>query len=418
MYVLADCNNFYASCERVFNPQFNNVPLVVLSGNDGCVIARSNEAKAIGVPMGAPLFKVRNLIEKHNIIIKSTNFALYGDLSMRVMTILKQFAPSIEVYSIDEAFMDFAGTEELFDIENHAASVSKYLYRATGIPVSFGIAPTKTLAKLASKLAKNNTTTRTFKISTPEQIDDILRVTPVGDIWGIGRKAVEKLHKYGVYTALELVKKDRIFLRTTFSILMEKVQLELKGTPCYEFTDAPSTRESISSSRSFSTEIESSDTIKEILAHFVSNVHSKLIKQNSVCGEITVYIQTNRFHDNYYFNSRTSFLESNTDSLLELTSIATSLMNMIFHSDYKYKKCGVILSKISPKSGQMVSLFEKDIFEKNEKLNEAINSVNKLFGKETLVSARKGFGSIPIRKDNISPQYTTKWEDILTVNCN
>ena len=417
MYVLADCNNFYASCERAFDPKLINVPLVVLSGNDGCIIARSNEAKAVGIPMGAPLFKVRELISKHNVVMRSTNFALYGDMSMRVMMILKQFAPSIEVYSIDEAFMDFSGTQELFDLENYTAFLSKYIYRATGIPVSFGIAPTKTLAKLASKLAKTNSKTFTYKISGQEQINEILKVTPVGEIWGIGRKVVEKLHKYGVYSALEFANKDRMFFRTMFSVLMERTQMELKGIPCYEFENMPSARESISSSRSFLKDIGSLDSLREILAHFVSNVHSKLIKQNSICSEMTVYIQTNRFSKNYYFNSRIKYFDPSTDSLLELTSAATSLLNMIFHCDYEYKKCGVILSKISPKSGQTVSLFDNGAFEKNSKLNDAINNVNKLFGKETLVSARKGFGDIPIRKDNISPQYTTRWEDIIVVNC-
>lgn len=418
MYILADCNNFFVSCERLFAPNLNGKPVIVLSGNDGCVIARSNEAKAIGIPMCAPLFKVQYLIKQHNVHICSSNIILYGDISSRVMSILKRFAPSIEVYSIDEAFMDFSGTETLFDIEEYAEEIAKCVYKATGIPISLGIAPTKTLAKIASKLAKSNPTGHTYKLSDKEHIDKVLSSYPIGDIWGIGRQSVEKFHKYGIYTAKEFVGLSSAFLRSRFSILAERTAYELRGVKCFEFEDMPTKRESITSSKSFSVEITDVDTIREALAYFVSGVHQRLLKQNSVCGAMTVYLQTNRFNlERYYFNSLAHHFEQHTDSLIEMTSMGTHLLDKIFVNGYGYKKCGVILSDIAPKSGRTISLFEQEDYEKKEKLSKAINSVNDLFGKNCVVSARKGFGKIPIRRDNLSPQYTTAWSDILVVKC-
>lgn len=418
MYVLADCNNFFASCERVFAPQLNNRPVVVLSGNDGCIIARSNEAKALNIPMCAPLFKVRDVINAHKVYTCSSNIVLYGDISTRVMTILKRFAPSIEVYSIDEAFMDFTGTEMLFNLEEYVAEIAKYIHKATGIPVSFGIAPTKTLAKIASIMAKSNNDKRCYSLTDKTQIDEVLTKYPIYNVWGIGRKSAEKLNLYGVYYASEFVGLSSTFVKTKFSISTEKIRNELLGVSCFEFENMPSDRESITSSRSFHGQIHESSRLKEALAHFVASVHSRLIKQNSVCGGVTVYIQTNRFDTaKYYFNSQASIFEQHTDSLLELTSVSTKLLDNIFKNGFGYKKCGVILNDIIPKSGQSISLFEQENFEKKEKLSKAINSVNATFGRNTLASARKGFDAIPVRKDNVSPQYTTNWEDILVVNC-
>ena len=418
MYVLADCNNFYASCERVFAPQLNGRPVVVLSGNDGCVIARSNEAKALNIPMGVPLFQVRDIIKKHNVHICSTNFVLYGDLSTRIMTILKRFAPSIEVYSIDEAFMDFSGTDMLFDLESYIAEVAKYVHRATGVPVAFGIAPTKTLAKIASRMAKKENEKIYYSLTEKSEIDRVLSQFPVGDVWGIGKKSAQKLNLYGVYNAKNFIDLSSMFIRTKFSITTEKIRNELLGISCFEFENMPSEKESITSSRSFHTAITELNPLKEVLAHFVSNVHSRLVKQSSVCGGVTIYIHTNRFdNETYYFNSQASVFEQHTDSLLELVSVCSKLLENIFVARYAYKKCGVILNDIIPKSGQIVSLFDQEDFERKEKLSKAINSVNSTFGKNTLVSARRGFDSIPVRKDNLSPQYTTDWNDILVVNC-
>ncbi len=416
MFVLADCNNFYVSCERVFAPELNSRPVIVMSGNDGCVIARSNEAKALGIEMGVPVFKIRGLIQRHNVKTLSGNIVLYGDMSRRVMSILKRFAPSIEIYSIDEAFMDFSGTESFIELYSHCEFLTNYIFRATGIPVSFGIAPTKTLAKIASKLAKK-TDNRVYQLTETSDIDQRLSAMSVKEIWGVGKNISSKLQLMGVYTAFQFREIPSYIIRQHFSVVLERTRQELLGNTCFDFDDMPQDNLSISSSRSFSQEIYGLQTLKECIANFVEVVNRKLRKQNSLCRQIVVYIQTNRFdiHKEYH-NSASKVLENHSDSLLELTKHASQLVESIYLSGYGYKKAGVILMDIIPSKAVQPNLFEDETSkEKNAKLQTVIENLNNSFGRGTLVTARRGFGTLPTKKDNISPQYTTSWQDILVV---
>ena len=418
MFALADCNNFFASCERVFRPDLQGKPVIVLSNNDGCAVARSNEAKALGIKMGDPLFKIRDIVNKHKVAVFSGNMALYGDMSQRVRWVLEDFAPSIEVYSIDEAFLDLRGMQNI-NFDQYAKTISKTCYKMTSIPVSVGIAPTKTLAKIASKLCKQYPRLQGgCYMHRPEDIEKVLRKYPIEDVWGIGRKTVYKLKLMGINTAYDYTTLSESRVRSLFNITGLRTWKELQGIPCIEFEDGFEAKQSICVSRSFSSEIYDVKELQEQIANFSASMAEKLRKQCSVVSEIVVFAYTNRFKENEpqtHGSALISFITPTADVRV-IVSKAVAATKSLFKEGYGYKKAGVIASKIVSDKCIMHSLFEDaESTEREHKITSVLDNINKTFGKGTIKLAVQGSGHIKSSSDNQSPHYTTLWTDIPTV---
>ena len=419
MFALADCNNFFVSCERVFRPDLQGKPVIVLSSNDGCAVARSNEAKALGIKMGAPLFKIRDIVKKHNVTVFSGNMALYGDMSQRVRWVLEEYAPSVEVYSIDECFLDLRGMTNI-DFDAYAKEISAQCWRQTSIPVSVGIAPTKTLAKIASKLCKQYPKLRGgCYMHRPQDIEKVLRKFPIEDVWGIGRKSVQKLHDRGIRTAYEFTQMNEGVVRSLMGIVGIRTWKELQGISCIEFEDGFEAKQSICVSRSFSSEIYDVNELQEQVANFASSMAEKLRRQRCVAGEMVVFAYTNRFKESLpqiYSNSLVTFTTSTSDQRT-IVAQAVNAIQKIFNEGYGYKKAGVIASKIIPEGEVMHSLFEDAAAaEREHKITSALDAINSTFGKGTIKLAVQGSGKIKTASDNQSPHYTTKWSDIPKVS--
>ena len=418
MFALADCNNFFASCERVFRPDLQGKPVIVLSNNDGCAVARSNEAKALGIKMGDPLFKIRDIVNKHKVAVFSGNMALYGDMSQRVRWVLEDFAPSIEVYSIDEAFLDLRGMQNI-NFDQYAKTISKTCYKMTSIPVSVGIAPTKTLAKIASKLCKQYPRLQGgCYMHRPEDIEKVLRKYPIEDVWGIGRKTVYKLKLMGINTAYDYTTLSESRVRSLFNITGLRTWKELQGIPCIEFEDGFEAKQSICVSRSFSSEIYDVKELQEQIANFSASMAEKLRKQCSVVSEIVVFAYTNRFKENEpqtHGSALISFITPTADVRV-IVSKAVAATKSLFKEGYGYKKAGVVATKIVSDKCIMHSLFEDaQATEREHKITSVLDNINKTFGKGTIKLAVQGSGHIKSSSDNQSPHYTTLWTDIPTV---
>lgn len=415
MFALADCNNFFASCERVFRPDLQGKPVIVLSNNDGCAVARSNEAKALGIKMGDPLFKIKDIVNKHKVAVFSGNMALYGDMSQRVRWVLEDFAPSIEVYSIDEAFLDLRGMQNI-DFDQYAKNISKTCYKMTSIPVSVGIATTKTLAKIASKLCKQYPRLQGgCYMHRPEDIEKVLRKYPIEDVWGIGRKTAYKLKLMGINTAYDYTTLSESRVRSLFNITGLRTWKELQGIPCIEFEDGFEAKQSICVSRSFSSEIYDVKELQEQIANFSASMAEKLRKQCSVVSEIVVFAYTNRFKENEpqtHGSALISFITPTAD-VRTIVSKAVEGVRELFKKGYGYKKAGVVASKITSEKSIMHSLFEDtEATEREHKITTVLDTINKTFGKGTIKLAVQGSGHIKSSSDNQSPHYTTLWTDI------
>ena len=418
MFALADCNNFYASCERVFRPDLQGKPVIVLSNNDGCAVARSNEAKALGIKMGDPLFKIRDIVEKNKVAVFSGNMALYGDMSQRVRWVLEEFAPAVEVYSIDEAFLDLRGMDNI-DFDAYAKRISSECWRQTSIPVSVGIAPTKTLAKIASKLCKQYPKLRGgCYMHRPQDIEKVLRKFPIEDVWGIGRRSAPKLKAMGITTAYDYTQFSELTIRHMSGITGLRTWRELRGEPCIEFEDGFEARQSICVSRSFSSEIYDVDELCEQIANFASTMSEKLRRQNSVTCEISVFAYTNRFREDApqtYGNQLVQLLTPTNDQR-SIVARAVAAARELYRRGYGYKKAGVIATHIAPSQSVMHSLFEDAAtIEREHRLTSVVDAVNKNFGKGSIKLAVQGSGHIKSCSDNQSPHYTTRWADIPTV---
>lgn len=414
MFALADCNNFFVSCERVFRPDLQRKPVIVLSNNDGCAIARSNEAKALGIRMGDPLFKIKDIVEKHHVTVFSGNMALYGDMSQRVRWVLEDYAPSIEVYSIDEAFLDLRGVDNV-DFDAYAKEISAKCWKMTSIPVSVGISPTKTLAKIASKLCKQYPRLKGgCYMHRPQDIEKVLRKYPIEDVWGIGRRTAPKLKDRGIMTAYDFTQMSESTVRHMLGITGLKTWNELRGVPCIEFEDNFETKQSICVSRSFSSEIYALSELQEQIANFASSLAEKLRKQNTAASEIAVFAYTNRFKDNApQMNSNTlvSFITPTAD---QRTIVAHCVRAAeLLKEGYGYKKAGVVATKIIRCEEVMHLLFEDtQAIEKEQKLTSALDAINGALGKGTIKLAVQGSGNIKTANSNQSPHYTTLWSDI------
>ena len=419
MFALADCNNFFVSCERVFRPDLQGKPVIVLSNNDGCAIARSNEAKALGIRMGDPFFKIRHIVEKNHVTVFSGNMALYGDMSQRVRWVLESFSPAIEVYSIDEAFLDLSGVSNI-DLDAYAKKISAECWRLTSIPVSVGIAPTKTLAKIASKLCKQYPKLRGgCYMHRPQDMEKVLRKFPIEDVWGIGRRSAAKLHAMGVKTAWEFTRLPETAVRKLFALPGLKTWRELKGEPCIEFEDGFEAKQSICVSRSFATEITDVEELGEQIANFASSMSEKLRKQRSVASEMTVFAYTNRFKNNEpqtYGNSLVHFDQPTNDQRV-IVSSAVSAAYELFRQGYGYKKAGVVATRIMQECHVVHSLFEDtDASEREERLTSVLDSINGTYGRGAVKLAVQGSGKIRSASENQSPHYTTLWDDIPEVS--
>lgn len=416
MFALVDCNNFYASCERVFNPSLNGVPVVVLSNNDGCVIARSNEAKALGIQMGAPAFQLKTLFSIHNVRVFSTNFTLYGDMSARVMRILSSFTPAMEIYSVDEAFLDFSGMTH-WNLQDYGRHIAAYVRQSTGIPVSMGIAPTKTLAKLANRLAKKYKGFRNVcMIDTDEKRQKALQMTEIGDVWGIGRRLAKKLKAFGIYNAYELTQINQAWIQKQMTVTGVCLWRELRGEPCYTLEHMPPEKQQICTSRSFGTSITDLPELSHSIATFAGLCAKKLRKQDSLARAVLVFIQTDFHREDLLQTSKNKVLEFPvpTSDTLEVVQYALRGLQEIYRPGYRYKKVGVILLDLMRNRDVQGDLFDAVNREKRARLMRTLDAVN---GKQdTLVHlAVQCPGAWNHRQESLSPCYSTKLKDIITV---
>ncbi|EGB15140.1 DNA-directed DNA polymerase [Pseudodesulfovibrio mercurii] len=418
-YALVDCNNFYASCERAFRPELNGRPVVVLSNNDGCIIARSGEAKALGIDMGTPYFKCRALLERHGVAVFSSNYALYGDMSARVMRILTRFCPAVEVYSIDEAFCDLSGVPG--GAEAYGRRLRATVLAWTGIPVSVGIARTKTLAKLANRFAKKQDRSRgVFDLTTSPDPDRVLRWTDIGDVWGIGPRHAKRLRAMGVTNALQFRELDRDWVKKKMTVSGLHTLLELRGLPCHDFASGPADKKTIVSSRSFGHPVTRLDHMLEATAQYTTRAAEKLRKQQSVASAILVYLQTNSFRlgQPQYANTLSVPLAVATNHTPTLIRAAQTAMERIFKPGYQYKKCGVMLSGLEPEHGRWLNLLAlpPDHRPGDAPLMRAVDRVNHRWGRDTVAFAASGITrDWRMKRDMRSPRYTTVWEEILQV---
>ena len=417
MYALADCNNFFVSCERAFRPDLEGRPVIVLSRNDGCAIARSNEAKRLGIKMGDPLFKIRELVERHDIAIFSTNMSLYADFSRRVRAVLRESAPFIEVYSIDEAFLDLRGIENI-DFDSFAKELSAKCRRLMCIPVSVGVAPTKTLAKIAAELCKSYPKLRGgCFMHRPEDIEKVLRRWPIEDVWGIGRRTTPRLKAVGVNTAYDFTQLSEAYVRREMGVTGLRTWRELRGTPAIEFEAATDAKQTICNSRSFSTEIYDRAELSEQVAKFAAMTAEKLRSQHSVCSQLTVFAATNRFKEEevqQFGHICVPFVEP-TDSTIDIVRSAREALNEIYVRGTGYKKAGVVASGIVPREGVTVSMFNGEHQERHRRLMQALDSINSRVGDGSVVVASAGLSEVKANSAHRSPGYTTNWNELPVV---
>ncbi len=414
---LVDCNNFYVSCERVFRPDLAKVPIVVLSNNDGCVVSRSNEAKALGIRMGQPWFECKALAEEHGILAMSSNYALYADLSNRVMNILSDYGPQHEVYSIDESFVDLTGIPKLREL---SYAMRQRVTMWTGIPVCVGIGPTKTLAKLANHVAKKHPRSRgvfNYNALTDDQKTRLLLHISAEEVWGVGRKLTEKLARHGVHNVDDLRRAHVPTLRAEFGVVMEKIQRELQEIPCIELLEVQPDRQQIISSRSFGKMVTELPMLQDALSTFVANACAKLRAQGSHASVIQVFLQTNRFRKDLpqYMPSLAVPLPNPTNDSLEVNRWASYLCERMFKPEYQYKKAGIMLSEISPVTHRQGDLLEPETTS-NSRLMLALDSLNQRYGRGTVkVSTQGAFKDWQMRQERRSPNYTTDWDEVPSV---
>lgn len=414
MFALIDCNNFYASCERVFKPHLNGKPVVVLSNNDGCAIARSNEAKALGIPMGAVYFKYKDLFEKYNVTVFSSRFELYGDISHRVMNTIQEFCPDIEIYSIDEAFLNLSEFLHL-DLKDYGLKIRNTVKQYTQIPISIGIAPTKALAKVANRIAKKfpQETNGVYLIDTEEKRIKALKWLKVEDIWGIGRQLSKRLNKLGIYTAYDFTQVNNELLKKDFSIVEIRLKRELEGISTLRL-DEVKNKKSIATTRSFSSNITDLDPLKERVSTFASSCAEKLRKQKSCATSLMVFIHTNGYRPEQPQYSRNISVKlpfpSNSD--LVIAEYALKALRAIYKKGYQYKKAGVIVADFVPENQIQQNLFYNEN-PKNNPLMQTIDKLNTKYDQKIIKLANQNLTKTWImRQDMLSNRYTTNWDEL------
>ena len=400
---LVDCNSFYVSCERLFNPRIRKKPVVVLSNNDGCIISRSNEAKALGIKMGEPYFKARDIILKNKVEVFSSNYSLYGDLSRRVMRTLKRFNSDIEVYSIDEAFMDLSNYTDT-EVESVGREIRQTVLKWTGIPTSIGIAKTKTLSKVANHIAKKKQSGVTSLIGI-ENLDPILEKVKINDVWGVGRQLTKFYQKNGIYNAKQLKNKSNTWIKKSSNVLSSRTAMELRGVPCIDIETTQTKRKSCVVSRSFGKRIETFQELKEAVANYCLNASEKIRSESLVAKAITVFVRTSPFQRNfgYYSNSKTVDFPIATNNSIETVKTAVASLESIFKNGYRYQKAGVMLTGLSNADGKK-NLFSSEKDEKINSLMRSMDNTNYRYGRATLSLASAGVH----KKWNMRRQYSSK----------
>ena len=400
---LVDCNSFYVSCERLFNPKIRKKPVVVLSNNDGCIISRSNEAKNLGIKMGEPYFKAKNIIIKNKVEVFSSNYSLYGDLSRRVMRTLKRFNSEIEVYSIDEAFIDLSNFPDN-EVEKIGKEIRETVLQWTGIPTSIGIAKTKTLSKVANHIAKKKQSGITSLIGI-ENLDPILEKVEINDVWGVGRQLTKFYQKNGIYNAKQLKNKSNTWIKKSSNVLGSRTAMELRGIPCINLKITQAKRKSCVVSRSFGKRIEKFQELKEAVANYCLNASEKIRSESLVAKAITVFVRTSPFQRNYgyYSNAKTIDFPIATNNSIETVKTAISILENIFKNGYQYQKAGVMLTGLRNDDGRK-NLFSSEKDEKINSLMRSIDNTNYRYGRSTLSLASAGVQ----KKWNMRRQYSSK----------
>jgi DNA polymerase V len=400
---LVDCNSFYVSCERLFNPKIRKKPVVVLSNNDGCIISRSNEAKALGIKMGEPYFKAKNIIIKNDVQVFSSNYSLYGDLSRRVMRTLKRFNSQIEVYSIDEAFMDLSNFSDE-DVESVGKEIRETVLQWTGIPTSIGIAKTKTLSKIANHIAKKKQSGVTSLIGV-ENLDPILEKIEINDVWGVGRQLTKFYQKNGIYNAKQLKNKSNTWIKKCSNVLSSRTAMELRGITCISLETTQTKRKSCVVSRSFGERIETFQELKEAVSNYCLNASEKIRSESLVAKAITVFVRTSPFQKDYgyYSNSKTIDFPIATNNSIETVKTAVAILESIFRNGYRYQKAGVMLTGLREDDGRK-NLFSSEKDEKINSLMRSIDSTNHRYGRSTLSLASAGVH----KKWNMRRNYSSK----------
>jgi len=416
MYALVDCDNFYVSCERVFEPALNARPVVVLSNNDGCVIARSPEAKTLRMPKHAPFFKVRDFLRRHGVEVRSSNYTLYGNMSQRVMETLRQFATDVEVYSIDEAFLDLAGLERR-NLLDYGRLIRRTVLRWTGIPVSIGIAATKTLAKAANHLAKHSVEAGgVVELSGPAGQGKALARIDVEDVWGVGPRLARMLRRHGIRTALNLRDTDEHWARRRMTVVGQRTVLELRGISCIDLQTQPPASKSIIRSRSFGRPVVDPAEIAEAVAFFASRAAEKMRCRKLLANMLGVFITTSLFTRRKYSNGVTVSLNAPTDDTSALIRLAVGGLERIFRDGFEYKKAGVMLSGLTPRRQHRMLLFGQAQRRRSERLMSTMDAINQDMGTDVL-----RYGAAGLRRDwqmkqsHRSSRYTTRWDELLTV---
>ncbi len=414
MFALVDGNNFYVSCERLFRPELNGKPVVVLSNNDGCIISRSNEAKALGIKMGVPYFKVKELIEKEQVAVFSSNYTLYADISARLMNNLARFTPEVEVYSIDECFLRFKGMEHL---EGYAHQMRQSVIQNTGIPVSIGIAPTKTLAKLANKKAKKRES-GVCVLESEESISEAVKDFPIADLWGIGRAYQAKLELDYIFTAGQLRKQSEAWVKNKLTIQGLRMWHELWGRSCIPLKEVLERKQAICTSRSFSKLTNNLDELIEATTAYASRLAEKLRADTSCATVLTVQLFTNRFRKDLpqYNPARPLALNHPINNTPDIVKASVKGLKSIYDPRFHYSKVAVIVTGLIPEQEVQLNLFTEWNGPKNNQVSELLDRINKYYGSGTLRLASEGFRKPwAMKRENVSPNYTTDWGDILRV---
>ena len=413
---LIDCNNFYASCERIFNPKLIGKPIVVLSNNDGCIIARSKEAKKLGIKMGEPYFKAKNIIEKNKVEVFSSNYSLYGDISQRVMETLSSFSSEVEIYSIDEAFLGLNGFEN-YELKTYCNHIRQTINKWVGIPVSIGVGPTKTLSKIANNLAKKNSNYKGVCILENKiEIKKALQQTSIEDVWGIGRRLSIFLKKYNINTAHHFSEMDRGWVRKNMGVVGEKTYLELNGVSCLDLDLVPSDKQSCCVSRSFSQPIEKLFDLEESISTYGSRVSEKIREEGLVAESMSIFVLTNHFNrrEKQYSNSIKLHLPFPTNNSIKIVKRSLEGIRKIYRPGYKYKKAGIILYGLS-RQNVTKGLLDYDR-EASDSIMQTIDKINNRYGGETIKIASEGIKKIwKMKRENVSPCYTTRFDELAEV---
>ena len=423
MYALVDCNNFYASCERVFQPEFNGKPVAILSNNDGCVISRSNEAKAVGIGMGAPAFQIKGIVKQHDVQLFSSNYALYGDLSNRVMKILEQFTPNVEIYSIDEAFLNFDGIHVL-DYHQYGIQIKTRVQKWVGIPVCIGFAETKALSKVANKIAKKfqNRTQGVYVIDSEEKRIKALKWTKIEDVWGIGYRMNKKMKAKNIITALDFISpQHEAWIKKEMGVIGLRLKYELEGKSVLDLEPIVDQKKSIATTRSFPKQISEFDLLRERVATFAAVCAEKLRKQSSCCHTIIVMLVVDKHTvqtSKYYFNMAIT-LPYGSNSTLTISNAAIAMLKKLHQGNehLKFKKAGVIVTELIDQDKKQLQLFEEEN-PKHVVLMKVMDGLNNKIGDKKVKLATQNLSlTWNMKQNHLSPRYTTSFKDILEIKC-